>query len=191
MSREHATYLTYSLIAATFLGTMGLPHVVVRFYTNRDGRAARRTTLNVLVLLGAFYLLPTMYGVLGRVYANDLVGSGRSDSVVLELPGRMLGGTMGDLLTACLGAGAFAAFLSTSSGLVVSVAGVVGQDLFGRWARAVAAFRVGAVLVVLVALAPGGGRHRGGGRPARSSWHSPSRRRRSARCCCSASGGAG
>ena len=46
-------YLTYSLILATFLGTMGLPHVVVRFYTNHDGRAARRTTVVVLVLLGS------------------------------------------------------------------------------------------------------------------------------------------
>ena len=34
----------YSLLIATFLGTMGLPHVLVRFYTNPDGRAARRTT---------------------------------------------------------------------------------------------------------------------------------------------------
>ena len=50
-------YVTYSLIIATFLGTMGLPHVVVRFYTNPDGRAARRTTLVVLGLLGIFYLL--------------------------------------------------------------------------------------------------------------------------------------
>ena len=41
---------------ATFFGTMGLPHVVVRFYTNPDGRAARRTTLVVLGLLAA--LLP-------------------------------------------------------------------------------------------------------------------------------------
>ncbi|WP_283095227.1 sodium:solute symporter family transporter [Nocardioides alcanivorans] len=51
-------YLTYSLIVATFLGTMGLPHVVVRFYTNPDGRAARRTTVVVLGLLGLFYVLP-------------------------------------------------------------------------------------------------------------------------------------
>ena len=35
---------------------MGLPHVVVRFYTNPDGRAARRTTLVVLGLLGLFYI---------------------------------------------------------------------------------------------------------------------------------------
>ena len=41
-------YVTYSLIVATFLGTMGLPHVVVRFYTNPDGRAARREPVAVI-----------------------------------------------------------------------------------------------------------------------------------------------
>ena len=66
-------YLIYSVMVATFLGTMGLPHVVVRFYTNPDGHAARRTTLIVLALLGTFYLLPTIYGVLGRIYARDLI----------------------------------------------------------------------------------------------------------------------
>ena len=64
-------YTTYSLILATFLGTMGLPHVVVRFYTNHDGRAARRTTLVVLGLLGAFYLLPPIYAALGRAYGAE------------------------------------------------------------------------------------------------------------------------
>lgn len=67
-SRDHSLYATYSLILATFLGTMGLPHVLVRFYTNPNGRAARRTTVMVLSLLGAFYLLPAVYGVLGRLY---------------------------------------------------------------------------------------------------------------------------
>ncbi len=122
-------YLTYSVMIATFLGTMGLPHVVVRFYTNPDGHAARRTTLIVLALLGTFYLLPTIYGVLGRIYARDLLDSGRADTVVLELPSRVIGGSTGEVLAALLTAGAFAAFLSTSSGLTMSVAGVVGQGL--------------------------------------------------------------
>jgi Na+(H+)/acetate symporter ActP len=152
MQGSYATYLTYSLILATFLGTMGLPHVVVRFYTNRDGRAARRTTVTVLAMLGLFYLLPTVYGVLGRVYAADLVASGRTDSVVLELPQRALGGLGGDLLTALLGAGAFAAFLSTSSGLVVSVSGVLSQDLGNRWFTGVTSFRVAGVVTALATL---------------------------------------
>lgn len=146
-------YVTYSLILATFLGTMGLPHVVVRFYTNPDGRAARRTTLVVLALLGVFYLLPPVYGALGRVYAPELAEPGRSDALVLELPRIMVDGAVGELLTGLVTAGAFAAFLSTSSGLSIAVAGVLSQDVFGRtWSRlgGVAAFRLGAVFAVTV-----------------------------------------
>ena len=55
--RTRSTRRTRSSIA-TFLGTMGLPHVVVRFYTNPDGRAARRTTLVVLGLLGDLLRAP-------------------------------------------------------------------------------------------------------------------------------------
>jgi cation/acetate symporter len=149
-------YTTYSLIVATFLGTMGLPHVVVRFYTNPDGRAARRTTLAVLMLLGFFYVLPPLYGALGRIYATDLVASG-SDVLVLELPSLMVGGVLGAVLTGLVTAGAFAAFLSTSSGLTIAVAGVLSQDVTGRrWGTrrlgGVAAFRVAAVIAVVVPL---------------------------------------
>ncbi len=150
-------YTTYSLIIATFLGTMGLPHVVVRFYTNPDGRAARRTTLVVLVLLGVFYLLPPMYAALGRLYAPELIASGRSDVLVLELPRLMIGGLLGEFLTGLVTAGAFAAFLSTSSGLSIAVAGVLSQDVIGRrWGErrlgGVAAFRVAAAIAVAVPL---------------------------------------
>jgi len=127
---ERGLLATYSLILATFLGTMGLPHVLVRFYTNKDGSAARRTTLVVLGLVGAFYLLPTLYGVLGRVYTPQLLLTGDTDAVVLLLPGAALGGLAGQLLGALVAAGAFAAFLSTSSGLLTSVAGVLSSDVF-------------------------------------------------------------
>ena len=146
-------YVTYSLIIATFLGTMGLPHVVVRFYTNPDGRAARRTTLVVLALLGVFYLLPPVYGALGRIYAPELGDPGRSDALVLELPRIMVDGALGELLTGLVTAGAFAAFLSTSSGLSIAVAGVLSQDVFGRAGSrlgGVASFRLGAVVAVTV-----------------------------------------
>ena len=126
---EHPLYATYALVLATFLGTMGLPHVLVRFYTNPDGPTARRTTLGVLALLGVFYLLPTAYGALGRLYTPDLLLTGRTDIVVLALPGALIGGLGGQVLEALLVAGAFAAFLSTSSGLLVSTAGVLAQDV--------------------------------------------------------------
>ena len=141
-------YTTYSIVLATFLGTMGLPHVVVRFYTNPDGGAARRTTLTVLALLGVFYLLPPIYAVLGRAYGADA-----DDTVVLELPRLMVDGLAGDLLTGLVTAGAFAAFLSTSSGLAIAVSGVIAQDVLRDRFSGVTAFRVGAIAAVGVPLA--------------------------------------
>ena len=142
---DRGLFATYSLILATFLGTMGLPHVLVRFYTNPDGAAARRTTLVVLALVGVFYLLPTVYGVLGRIYTPQLLVSGQTDAVVVLLPGAALGdGTTGRLLAALVAAGSFAAFLSTSSGLLTSVAGVISTDVLGR--GSVRGFRLATVI---------------------------------------------
>lgn len=158
--RAFPVYSTYSLVIATFLGTMGLPHVLVRFYTAPDGRVARRATLAVLVLLSMFYVFPPVIGAMGRVYAPELVASGQADAVVLLLPQYVFSGWLGEALTALVSAGAFAAFLSTASGLAVSVAGVLSQDVlrFGshrwRWlADGVRRFRVGTVIAIVVPFA--------------------------------------
>ncbi|MGX1128989.1 Na+(H+)/acetate symporter ActP [Streptomyces glaucescens] len=148
---DRPLYATYGLILATFLGTMGLPHVVVRFYTSPHGVAARRTTVAVLALIGAFYLLPPVYGALGRLYAPELTLTGDADAAVLLLPGRMIGGVGGDLLGALLAGGAFAAFLSTASGLAMAVAGVLTQDVLPT--RGVRHFRLGTLLAMSAPLA--------------------------------------
>ncbi|WP_222618220.1 cation acetate symporter [Nakamurella sp. PAMC28650] len=150
---SHPLYATLSLILAICLGTMGLPHVLVRFYTNPDGREARRTTLIVVILLSGFYLLPTVFGVLGRAFVPDLLLTGQSDATVLLLPERMFPGWPGIALGTVVTAGAFAAFLSAASGLTVSVAGVLAQDFFPRGREVlrrsrIDAFRIGAVLAV-------------------------------------------
>ncbi|WP_460695605.1 sodium/solute symporter [Nocardia thraciensis] len=126
---NHALYQVYSLIIATFLGTMGLPHVLVRFYTNPDGRAARTTALAVIGLVGVFYLFPTLLGVFARLYVPQLLITGTSDAAVVLLPGSVLSSVPGQLLAALVAAGAMAAFLSTSSGLLVSIAGVLSTDM--------------------------------------------------------------
>jgi cation/acetate symporter len=151
--REYPLYSTYSIVLATFLGTMGLPHVLVRFYTNPDGGAARRTTLAVLGLLSVFYLFPPIFGALGRVYTPELAGTPAADTVVLVLPGRVFEGWVGQSLSALVAAGAFAAFLSTASGLSVSVAGVLSQDLLtaeNHFGDGVRRFRIGTVIAILV-----------------------------------------
>ncbi|MDK1328933.1 cation acetate symporter [Arthrobacter sp. zg-Y1143] len=143
-------YRNISLSIALLCGTLGLPHVLVRFYTNPDGASARRTTMIVLGLLSLFYLFPITFGVLGRIYAPDLADAGATDAAVLLLPGRVFDGATGDLLAALVTAGAFAAFLSTSSGLTVSLAGVISQEFFRGSVRG---FRLSAVLAAVVPLA--------------------------------------
>jgi cation/acetate symporter len=144
----------YSLLIATFLGTMGLPHILVRFYTNRDGPAARRTTVRVLGLLGLFYSFPAVYGALGRVLTPELYLTGETDSVVLRLPEAAWPGVGGELLGALVAAGAFAAFMSTASGLLVSLAGSVTHDFRRAVARSAAGrrmrFRVAALGAMVV-----------------------------------------
>ena len=140
-SGDASPLFVYSLLIATFLGTMGLPHILVRFYTNRDGPAARRTTVRVLGLLGIFYAFPSVYGALGRVLTPELYLTGETDTVVLRLPEAAWPGLGGELLGALVAAGAFAAFMSTASGLLVSLAGTVTHDFRRGVARGAAARR--------------------------------------------------
>ncbi|MBX7451053.1 cation acetate symporter [Mycolicibacterium sp. 3033] len=154
----HPMYQVVSIMVATFLGTMGLPHVLVRFYTNPDGRAARRTALAVIALLALFYLFPTLLGVFSRLYVPQLLITGSADAAVLLAPGSAVGGAAGQLLAALVAAGAIAAFLATSSGLLVSFAGALATDVLGGRVRD---FRVAAVigglLPIPLALAASGG----------------------------------
>lgn len=141
-------FATYSLIIAAFLGTMGLPHILVRFYTNPSGQAARRTTLFVLMLLGLFFLFPTIFGALSRIYVPQLLVTGSTDAAVLLLPGAMVNGWPGYLLGAVTAAGAFAAFVSTASALVACAAGVVATDVLRR--GSMNDFRLAAVVSALI-----------------------------------------
>ncbi|MFR9803268.1 cation acetate symporter [Pseudonocardia sp. RS010] len=145
----------YSILVAGIAGTMGLPHVLVRFYTNPDGRAARRTTVVVLALIGGVFVLVTLLGLLSRAYTPQLLVDGRTDGAVLLVPTAVLGdGWAGWLLGGLVSAGAAAAFLSTSSGLVVSLAGVLFTDVLkGRLRDFRLAALLSAVLPVALALA--------------------------------------
>ena len=113
----------------------------MRFYTNPDGVAAKRTTMWVMILIGVFYLFPPVFGVMGRnlmpeLY-NGLTGVKGTDGVVLKLP-RLLNERvpmLGSILSGITCAGAFAAFMSTFSGLLVSITGALAHDIYGRILR--------------------------------------------------------
>ncbi len=139
-SRPLSLLYTFSLIVALVCGTAGLPHILVRFYTNPDGVAAKRTTMWVMVLIGVFYVFPPVFGVLGRNFLPELytaTGSKGPDKVVLELPIliRQKYGIVGSILSGITCAGAFAAFMSTFSGLLVSMTSALAHDVYGRMIR--------------------------------------------------------
>ncbi len=165
--RSYSLLYTYSLIIALVCGTAGLPHILVRFYTNPDGVAAKRTTMWVMILIGIFYVFPPIFGVLGRNLLPELyaaTGAKGTDKIVLELP-RILNarfGVLGSILSGITCAGAFAAFMSTFSGLLVSMTGALAHDVYGRMLRPAArpaermlAFKVSAVAVGAVAIGLG------------------------------------
>ena len=139
-AKPYSLLYTFSLIVALVCGTAGLPHILVRFYTNPDGVAAKRTTMWVMILIGVFYVFPPIFGVLGRNFLPELynaTGAKGPDKVVLELPTliRAKYGILGSILSGITCAGAFAAFMSTFSGLLVSMTGALAHDVYGRMLR--------------------------------------------------------
>ncbi|AOS43809.1 Cation/acetate symporter ActP [Lacunisphaera limnophila] len=163
-AKPYSLLYTYSLIIALVCGTAGLPHILVRFYTNPDGVAAKKTTMWVMILIGVFYVFPPVFGVIGRNLMPELyaaTGAKGTDKVVLELP-RMVGGLWGSILSGITCAGAFAAFMSTFSGLLVSMTGALAHDVYGRILRPKSTpaermfmFKVSAVIIGAVAIALG------------------------------------
>jgi len=165
--RPYSLLYTYSLIIALVCGTAGLPHILVRFYTNPDGAAAKRTTMWVMILIGVFYVFPPIFGIIGRNLMPELysgVGAKGTDKVVLELPTLLAtkGGVLGSILSGITCAGAFAAFMSTFSGLLVSMTGALAHDVYGRMlrpqstpAQRMRAFKIAAVLIGGVSIALG------------------------------------
>ena len=155
----HPLLYTYSLIIALVCGTAGLPHILVRFYTNPDGRSAKRTTLWVMVMLGGFYVFPPAWGAIGRVQMPELYASGATDTLVLRLPTILASPLWGQVLSGITSAGAFAAFMSTFSGLLVSMSGALAHDIYGKMLRPrsssverLVAFKVSAVLIGVVSM---------------------------------------
>jgi cation/acetate symporter len=150
---------TYSLIIALVCGTAGLPHILVRFYTNPDGKSAKRTTVWVMIMLGAFYVFSPMWGALGRIGIPNLYINNATDQIVIKLPEKLQNEFLGAMLSGITSAGAFAAFMSTFSGLLVSMSGAFAHDIYGRILRPAStsdqrlkAFKIAAVVVGVISM---------------------------------------
>ena len=118
-----------SLALALVLGTAGLPHVLMRFYTVPDAKQARRSVVWAIWLIGIFYLFTLVLGYgAGALVGPDAIraapGGPNSAALLLALE---LGGP---LLLGFISAVAFATILAVVSGLAITAAASFAHDVY-------------------------------------------------------------
>ncbi|HZG69967.1 MAG TPA: hypothetical protein VEY51_00390, partial [Chondromyces sp.] len=131
---------TVSLIIGLSLGTIGLPHILLRFYTNPSAKAARKSALMAIGIASAFFLFAVYLGVVGRAIilegnlspevVKNLVTGG--DNMVIPSIAEVLGGKW---LLGLVIAGAFAAIFSNLSGLFIASSGALAHDLYASFSK--------------------------------------------------------
>src|SRR4051794_11465524 len=126
-----------SLGLALVLGTAGLPHILMRFYTTPTARAARKSVLWAIGLIGSFYLMTLVLGF----GAAALVDTGKGSQIATSsgnaaspLLAQAVGGGEdslgGAVLLAVISAVAFATILAVGAGLPLTPASSVAHDIY-------------------------------------------------------------
>ncbi|MFF1956546.1 cation acetate symporter [Streptomyces sp. NPDC058220] len=155
-----------SLGLALVLGTAGLPHILSRFYTVPTARAARRSVVWSIGLIGGFYLMTIVLGfgaaaLVGSdaVRASNAAGNTAVPLLALDLGGGA-GSTGGTVLFAVVAAVAFATILAVVAGITLASSASVAHDLYASLKRKhakqrseVAVARVAAAGIGAVAIA--------------------------------------
>jgi cation/acetate symporter len=115
-----------SLMLALFLGTSALPHILIRYYTVSSQRAARKSTIVAIAVIGFFYIL-TLYMGLGSMISGVL------DVESSNMSGPLLAKSIGIGLFSIISAIAFATVLGTVSGLIVASSGAIAHDFIDKY----------------------------------------------------------
>ncbi|MFF1568131.1 cation acetate symporter [Streptomyces sp. NPDC058293] len=157
-----------SLGLALVLGTAGLPHILSRFYTVPTARAARRSVVWSIGLIGSFYLMTIVlgFGAAAIVGSDAVRGSNTAGNTAVPLLALDLGGgpdsTGGTVLFAVVAAVAFATILAVVAGITLASSASVAHDLYASLRRPhakprseVAVARVAAAGIGVVAIALG------------------------------------
>ena len=143
-----------SLMLALFLGTSALPHILIRYYTVPNQRAARKSTIVAITAIGFFYIL-TLYMGLGSMINGVL------DLESSNMSGPLLARSFGIGLFSIISAIAFATVLGTVSGLIVASSGAIAHDFIDKYLKVemtdkdkvkagkMAAFSVGVFAIIL------------------------------------------
>jgi len=132
----HDPWDQISLGMALVLGTAGMPHILMRFFTVPTARDARKSVIVAMFIIGTFYILTTFLGFgsalhLGpqRIFAAD-PGGNMASVLLAQMLGNEIAHVVGDVFFAFLCAVAFATILAVVSGLVLAASAAIAHDVY-------------------------------------------------------------
>lgn len=117
-----------SLMLALFLGTAALPHILIRYYTVKSQRDARKSTILAIAAIGTFYVL-TLYMGIGAAI------NGVMDVESSNMAAPLLAKAFGVVLFSVISAVAFATILGTVAGLIIASSGAIAHDLLDNYLK--------------------------------------------------------
>ena len=125
-----------SLGMALVLGTAGMPHILMRFFTVPTAQAARKSVIVAMFIIGSFYILTTLLGFGAAIHVTPQgiksvdAGGNMAAMMLAKQLGSEFSPFIGDLLLAFLCAVAFATILAVVSGLVLAASAAIAHDIY-------------------------------------------------------------
>ncbi|GAB24983.1 putative SSS family transporter [Gordonia polyisoprenivorans NBRC 16320 = JCM 10675] len=120
-----------SLMVGLALGVMGLPHVMLRFLTTKDTRAARSSTLIAMIIFSVFFLLLPIFGYasLNEVGRQQILDDNKGGNLAIA---RLTEAVSGNILLAVLAGVVIATILAVLSGIAIAASGAAAHDLYAN-----------------------------------------------------------
>ncbi|MCM3728292.1 sodium/solute symporter [Neobacillus cucumis] len=125
---------TISLNMGLVLGTAGLPHILVRFFTVKDAKTARSSVVYATWIIGIFYVMTIFlgFGAAAFVGNSEIIAANPAGNMAAPLLAKAIGGNM---LFAFISAVAFATILAVVAGLVLTAASAFAHDFYNEILR--------------------------------------------------------
>ena len=138
-----------SLCLGLVLGTAGLPHILVRFYTVPDAKTARSSVVWAMAIIGLFYIMTTFFGFgAATILKKELITTAAGKPDINMVAPILAGHLGGPYFFAFISAVAFATILAVVAGLTMSASASFAHDFFSNVIHHGKANRPGAEMIV-------------------------------------------